>query len=239
MRCLLYFSALLGSVSCQPYAPRGDDGRRRVDSGRQAIDVGRDGGNSQRRDVSDGGSVQGSEAGQPRETGTDAGDTGARPCQGEADCPIDQYCRRRTARCTELPDGTCRQNSHCEVRCVIPEGSTIGRCIDCQTNADCDGDHVCFEGRCAPPTPPCTELNCPAPRRCVEDRCVEADGNDTCQEHADCAETEQCLDLTGQRSCVSKCNTGIWATLCQLPNQPMCVCTMAELTCNQQTGYCE
>jgi hypothetical protein len=27
--------------------------------------------------------------------------------------------------------------------------------------------------------------------------------------------------------------------LCQQPNQPLCPCTMAGLSCNQQTGYCE
>ena len=115
----------------------------------------------------------------PADTGVTAPDTGAGGCQGddcpcenESDCPYDHYCNRRDGQCAPLPDGTCRDDRSCTGTCNVPEGRTVGRCVDCQADADCADQ---------------------APRtRCLNNTCRLPEGQ--CENNTDCANGEQCVD---------------------------------------------
>ena len=195
------------------------------------------------------------------------------PCEDESDCPYDHYCNRRDGQCAPLPPGTCRDDRSCTGNCNIPEGRTVGRCVDCQVDADCAGqaprtrclNNTCRlpEGQCENNTDcangqtcvdgaceggggnnggGCNAQNCPPPGQCLANQCIGGGGGggqNQCTDNSDCAANEQCLDLQGMAMCMQRCNEGIMAALCALPNLQLCICNRAGLTCNQGTGLCE
>ena len=190
------------------------------------------------------------------------------PCEDESQCPYTHYCNRRDGQCAPLPPGTCRDDRSCDGECNIPEGRTVGRCVDCQVdadcaeqaprtrclnntcrlpegqcenNADCGNGEECVDGTCqGGGGGGCNAQNCPPPGQCVQNQCIGGGGGQgDCADHSDCAGDEQCLDLGGLTMCMQKCNAGAMGALCALPNLPLCICNMAGLSCNQQTGICE
>ncbi len=183
-----------------------------------------------------------------------------RNCGAHVDCPMHQACNFNTGECELLPAGVCRNNDPCQLRCVIPQGSELGRCIDCERDDQCPQGAVCNgQGQCDAPR--CNAENCPAPGRCENDQCVGGEGCNEqncpppgrcdnnmcvrdqqpqlCQQHADCERTEQCIQLDGQGACVSRCNEGDQAQFCAGNGGDNCICNMLMMRCNQQSGLCE
>jgi hypothetical protein len=205
----------------------------------------------------------------PVDAGSDQCENADCPCEDESSCPYTHYCNRRDGQCAPLPPGTCRDDRSCDGECNIPEGRTVGRCVDCQVdadcvasaprtrclnntcrlpegqcenNADCGNGEECVNNRCeGGGGGGCNAQNCPAPGQCVQNQCLGGGGGGQgeCTVHADCGPAEQCLDLGGMAMCMQKCNEGAMGAICALPNLPLCICNMAGLTCNQQSGFCE
>jgi hypothetical protein len=192
----------------------------------------------------------------------DAGPPGG-ACEAHEDCPYYQYCNLLDLVCADLPNGTCRDDRSCVQRCEIPAGRSLGRCVDCSQDSDCQAPNTrCDRGTCRPPEGQCTDnadcaageqcvdgaceagqggcnlQNCPAPGQCIQDQCIGGGGGGQggCTENADCP-GQQCVPSFPM--CMPLCNDGIFALLCQLPNNPLCICTPDGLTCNQGSGYCE
>jgi hypothetical protein len=202
----------------------------------------------------------------PADTGAtpspDAGDQCAEadcPCESEGDCPYTHYCNRRDGQCAALPDGTCRDDRSCVGRCNIPEGRTVGRCIDCESdndcaaqaprtrclnntcrlpegscenNADCPNGGQCVDGACeGGGGGACDAQSCPPPGQCVQDQCIGGGGGGGgCTDHAECDPAEQCLSVAGMGVCMDRCNASIIGPI---------MCQISGLACNMATGICE
>ncbi|MCB9536764.1 MAG: hypothetical protein H6704_10980 [Myxococcales bacterium] len=84
-------------------------------------------------------------------------------CQGCGDCPGGYTCNFGTCNRDCDDDADCPYGLECNRggSCVV---------IRCDADADCPGPYVCNQGLCNRPT--CGD-GCPAPLRCVADRCVE------------------------------------------------------------------
>ncbi len=181
-------------------------------------------------------------------------------CVDHSDCPMHQICDFNRGQCQGLPAGVCRDDSPCQVRCVLPPGLPLGRCIDCERDDECPVGAVCNpQGQCDAPL--CNDQTCPAPGRCENDRClggedcnaqncpppnqcnnnlcVQDQAPQVCQVHGDCEGTQQCIIIDGRGACVSRCNQGDQAQFCAGGGQPNCICTMLTMTCDHQTGLCE
>jgi len=189
----------------------------------------------------------------PADTGVTAPDTGAGGCQGddcpcenESDCPYDHYCNRRDGQCAPLPAGTCRDDRSCTGTCNVPEGRTVGRCVDCQADADCADQAPrtrCLNNTCRLPEGQCeNNTDCANGEQCVDGACEGGGGGGgACQDDGDCVAGESCLagqcispggGLPGgcashadcgadeqclMNQCLSKCNTGSFGQLCSIP----------------------
>jgi len=168
------------------------------------------------------------------------------PCENESDCPYTHYCNRRDGQCSPLPEGTCRDDRSCVGNCNIPEGRTVGRCVDCQLDADCAAQAPrtrCLNNTCRLPEGQCeNNADCANGESCVDGACEGGGGGGgACQDDADCVAGESCLvgqcispggGLPGgcaenadcgadeqclMNQCLSKCNTGPFGQLCALP----------------------
>lgn len=89
-----------------------------------------------------------------------AADVGA-ACSATRDCGVDDFCD--AGRCAPLPEGLCRSDAHCAGRnftfCGADAG-TVGRCVECRADSDCESG-ACFDtGACAPAAPDATD--CPS-----------------------------------------------------------------------------
>ena len=183
-----------------------------------------------------------------------------RHCGDHADCPMHQICDLNRGQCQGLPPGVCRDDSPCQIRCVLPPGLPLGRCIDCEQDDECPVGAVCNQqGQCDAPqcnaencAPPgrcendqciggedCNEQNCPPPNQCSNNMCIQDQAPNVCAAHGDCEGTHQCIVIDGRGACVSRCNQGDQAQFCAGGGQPNCICTMLTMTCNHQTGLCE
>ncbi len=189
----------------------------------------------------------------PADTGNTRPDTGGEqcqnddcPCEDESDCPYDHYCNRRDGQCAPLPPGTCRDDRSCTGNCNVPEGRTVGRCVDCQVDADCAGQAPrtrCLNNTCRLPEGQCeNNTDCANGEQCVDGACQGGGGGGGgCEDDADCVAGESCLlgqcispggGLPGGctdnaecgadeqcllNQCLSKCNVGNFGLLCSLP----------------------
>ena len=118
-------------------------------------------------------------------------------CQSEADCPMDSFCNRRDGSCNPLPPGACRDDSVCEGSCNIAEGRTIGRCVDCTSDAECPAPRQCISESCRMPEGQCEDdADCPGGGTCNAGQCEGGDG--VCRGQEDCAAGEFCNPQTGQ-----------------------------------------
>lgn len=118
-------------------------------------------------------------------------------CTREEDCPMDSFCNRRDGTCNPLPPGACRDDSVCEGRCNIAEGRTIGRCVDCTSDAECPPPRQCISETCRMPEGQCEDDNdCPGGGTCNNGQCEGGDGN--CRGQEDCPEGQFCNPQTGQ-----------------------------------------
>ena len=183
-----------------------------------------------------------------------------RQCGEHDHCPMHQLCDLNRGQCQGLPAGMCRDDSPCQLHCVVPAGEQLGRCVDCEQDDECPVGAVCNQlGQCAAPN--CTPDNCPAPGRCENDRCVgggdcnpqncqppnRCENNNCvngqapqlCAGHDDCDPTMQCLVIDNRGTCVSRCNQGDQAEFCAGGGQPNCICNMLTMTCDHRTGLCE
>ena len=145
-----------GGVSDAGAPPVGDAGAG-VDTGQPARDTG----------------STGRDAGTAADRGSAPQDAGAATaCETEQDCPYTHYCNRTDRQCAPLPPGICREDRSCVGTCNVPDGRTVGRCVDCQSDADCADQ---------------------APRtRCLNSQCRLPEGQ--CENNADCANGESCVD---------------------------------------------
>ncbi len=168
------------------------------------------------------------------------------PCETEADCPYTHYCNRRDGQCSPLPEGTCRDDRSCTGECNIPEGRTVGRCVDCQMDADCAAQAPrtrCLNNTCRLPEGQCeNNADCANGEQCVNGACEGGgNGGGGCQDDADCLAGESCLagqcispggGLPGgcashadceadqqclANTCLGKCNVGNIGALCAAP----------------------
>ncbi|MEC7750816.1 MAG: hypothetical protein VX405_04835 [Myxococcota bacterium] len=122
---------------------------------------------------------------------------GGGDCQSEADCPIDSFCNRRDGSCNPLPPGACRDDSVCEGTCDIADGRTIGRCVDCTSDAECPAPRQCISESCRMPEGQCEgDADCPGGGTCNGGQCEG--GNGACRGQEDCPAGEFCNPQTGQ-----------------------------------------
>ncbi|MBN2361234.1 MAG: hypothetical protein JXR83_17395 [Deltaproteobacteria bacterium] len=108
-------------------------------------------------------------------------------CTVTADCPIDQFCNFQSQVCTQLQPGFCRIESQCNgQRCSATAGG-VGRCVDCLTNADCDGGICQSNGTCGASgcVPPCEEGYTCNINQCVP---IAGDCNPPCVEGETCVQ---------------------------------------------------
>jgi len=119
----------------------------------------------------------------------------ARPCSITVTDPL-------TPTPTPTPDGFCKDDQDCadnqvcvDNHCVTP--TPPGFCND---DADCGPGEVCADDRCATPTPSVTpdgfcreDQDCNG-GVCVDGRCATPTPDGFCEDEADCAAGELCID---------------------------------------------
>ena len=199
----------------------------------------------------------------PADTGNGGGGQcqGDCPCETESDCPVTHYCNRRDGQCAELPEGTCRDDSTCAGRCNVPEGRTVGRCIDCEVDADCAGQAPrtrCFNNMCRLPEGQCENNgdcengqtcvdgacegggggggcnanNCPPPGQCVQDQCIGGGGGGI----GDCTDHSDC---DASQQCLDIGGMGMCMDRCNGGLLGPMICIAIGMNCDMATGLCE
>jgi Cys-rich repeat protein len=143
------------------------------------------------------------------DAGPAAGDTGTLPpnadagptdgaCEQLTDCAMNQFCHPTTRQCTDLPAGSCRDDSQCPSGvCEIAEGRELGRCQggagECTVDTDCGDGEVCDEGTCVGGGQGCTNnFDCDFGQMCDNGRCVE---DARCISDVQCAAGQICRDM--------------------------------------------
>lgn len=82
--------------------------------------------------------------------------------------------------------------------CFIPEGELNGSCLDCLTNANCEGDETCNDRTCNGGGTPCTSNADCTPGTCYMEAgtttgtCIDCTGQENCPTESNCTSTSQC-----------------------------------------------
>ena len=145
-----------------------------------------------------GGSNNGNDAG-PITPPVDGGQTNPGACERTTDCLISQFCHPSTRECTDLPEGTCREDAQCRSgQCAIAEGRELGRCEggagECTADAECGEGEICDDGTCVGGGGGGCEshFDCPIGERCTDGRCAE---DTRCFSDQDCGQRQACQQM--------------------------------------------
>lgn len=130
------------------------------------------------------------------------------PCYSDTTCPTGEFCEDGFC---EPPPGDCTDDIDCPGEhcvggycvptcpddCADPELCDLDPCLPpdgppgCVEDGQCDPAHVCEDGVCQPPTPPC-DMSCADEFTCEDGVCVPP--TTPCSLDAECPGGEACLD---------------------------------------------
>lgn len=177
-----------------------------------------------------------------------SGDTkgACKECGSTADCGVNKKCAR--GKC--IDELKCYYNEDCtaagKTKCLLPSGgtlgTTLGTCVECNTNANCPTGKVCYNGVCTliADVPP---INCMTNADCANDpkgqtKCLIPSGNltgscKTCAVDGDCSNpaAKRCGPDGMCYGCLNDANCQA-NFVCQNPGTSTAVCVEKGCTSN-------